>query len=93
MFRLIEVRPYRDGHGHRFVFCTETPVFLRRGRGLPRVSVPKGGQVEVSLVHLPLILGGREIAVIYGGEFITFRRGPTLTAEEVLREVSVKQRG
>ncbi len=92
MFRLLEVRQYKDGHGHRFVFRTEAPVFLRRGRGLPRISVPKGEQLEVSVVTLPPILGGREVAVIYGGEFIAFHRGPNMTAKEVLRQVSVKQR-
>jgi len=89
MFRLMEVRPYKDGHGKRLVFVAEAPTFLRRGRGLPRVFVPKGGQVEVSVINLPPTLGGREVAVTYGGEFI-IRRGPTLTAEEVLREVSSK---
>ena len=82
MFRLIEVRPYGDGHGHRFVFCAETRVFLRRGKGLPRVFVPEGAQVEVSVVNLPPILGGTEAAVIYNNEFIAFHRG--LTAEEAL---------
>jgi hypothetical protein len=93
MFRCIGVQAYENGRGHRFTFQVEESIFLRRGKGLPRIFVPKGGQVEVSLVNLPLILGDREIAVIYGGEFITFRRGPTLTAEGVLREVGVKQRG
>jgi hypothetical protein len=87
VFRFVEVRPYRDGHGHKFIFVAEAPVFLRRGRGLPRVFVPEGGRVEVSVVTLPPILGGREVAVIHGDEFIAFRRGPTLTAEGVLREV------
>jgi hypothetical protein len=86
MFRCVGVQAYKDGHGHRFTFVAEAPVFLRRGRGLPRVFVPEGERVEVSVVTLPPILGGREVAVIYNGEFF-IRRGPTLTAEEVLREV------
>jgi hypothetical protein len=90
MFRLMEVRPYRDGHGHKFISVAEAPVFLRRGRGLPRVPVPKGGRVEVSVVTLPPVLGGREVAVIYNNEFVAFHRGPTLTAEEVLREASLE---
>ena len=89
MFRCVGVQAYKDGHGHRFTFVAEAPVFLRRGKGLPRVFVPEGGQVEVSVINLPPILGGKEVAVSYGGEFI-IRRGPTLTAEEVLRKVSSK---
>jgi hypothetical protein len=73
---------YRDGHGHRFVFRAEAPVFLRRGRGLPRVLVPEGAQVEVSIVNLPPALGGLEAAIVYNNEFIAFHRG--LTAEEAL---------
>ena len=87
MFRLVEVK-HRD-EGHKFIFVAEAPVFLRRGRGFPRVFVPKGGQVEVSVINLPPILGGKEVAVSHGGEFI-ISRGPNLTAEEVLREVSSK---
>jgi hypothetical protein len=82
MFRLLEVKQYKDGHGERAIFIAEAPVFLRRGRGLPRVFVPKGGRVEVSLVNLPLTLGGTEAAVIYNNEFIAFHRG--LTAKEAL---------
>jgi hypothetical protein len=89
MFRCVEVRRYEDGHGQRFTFVAEAPIFLRRGRGFPRIFVPEGRQVEVSVINLPPILGGREVAISHGGEFI-IRRGPTLTAEEVLREVSSK---
>jgi len=88
MFRLMEVRPYKDGHGNRFVFVAETPVFLRRGKGLPRIPVPEGEQVEVSVVTLPPILGGTEAAVIYNNEFIAFHRG--LTAEEALAKTVAK---
>jgi hypothetical protein len=89
MFRRVGVQAYKDGHGYRLTFVAEVPVFLCRGRGLPRIFVPEGGQVEVSVVNLPPTLEGREVAVTYGGEFI-IRRGPTLTAEEVLRKVSSK---
>ncbi len=89
MFRLMEVRPYKDMHGHRFVFVAEAPVLLRRGRGLPRIFVPKGGQVEVSLVNLPPVLGGFEAAIIYNNTFIAFHRSPTLTAEEALNRTLV----
>jgi len=82
MFRCVGVRAYEDGRGHRFTFQVEESIFLRRGRGLPRVPVPKGGRVEVSVVTLPPILGGTEAAVIYNNEFIAFHRG--LTAEEAL---------
>jgi hypothetical protein len=82
MFRCVGVRAYEDGHGHRFTFITEAPVFLRRGRGLPRVFVPEGGQVEVSVINLPPVLGGTEAAIIYNNEFIAFHRG--LTAKEAL---------
>ena len=82
MLRLVEIKQYKDGHGERVVFVAEAPVFLRRGKGLPRVFVPEGGRVEVSLVNLPPILGGTEAAVIYNNEFIAFHRG--LTAEEAL---------
>jgi hypothetical protein len=89
MFRLVEVKQYKDGHGHRFVFRAEAPVFLRRGRGLPRIFIPKGGQVEVSIVNLPHILGGFEAAIIYNNTFIAFHRSPTLTAEEALNRTLV----
>ncbi len=86
MFRLVEVRQYKDGHGHRFVFRTETPVFLRRDEGLPLIFLPKGTLVEVSLAHLHPTLGGLEAAVIHNNTFIAFHRGPTLTAEEALEK-------
>jgi hypothetical protein len=86
MFRLAEVKQYKDGHGHRFVFVAETPVFLRRDEGLPLIFVPRGAQVEVSLVHLHPTLGGFEAAVIHNNTFIAFHRGPTLTAEEALEK-------
>jgi hypothetical protein len=82
MFRLVGVKQYRDGHGEKVVFVAEAPVFLRRGRGLPRVFVPEGGRVEVSVINLPSVLGGTEAAVIYNNEFIAFHRG--LTAKEAL---------
>jgi hypothetical protein len=86
MFRLVEVKQYKDGHGHRFVFRTETPVFLRRDEGLPFIFLPKGTLVEVSLAHLHPTLGGLEAAVIHNNIFIAFHRGPTLTAEEALEK-------
>ncbi len=86
MFRLVEVKQYKDGHGHRFVFRTETPVFLRRDEGLPLIFLPKGTLVEVSLAHLHPTLGGLEAAVIHNNTFIAFHRGPTLTAEEALEK-------
>jgi hypothetical protein len=82
MFRLVEVKQYKDGHGEKVVFVAEAPTFLRRGRGLPRVLVPEGGQVEVSVINLPPVLGGTEAAIIYNNEFIAFHRG--LTAKEAL---------
>jgi hypothetical protein len=86
MFRLVEVKQYKDGHGHRFVFRTATPVFLRRDEGLPLIFLPKGTLVEVSLAHLHPTLGGLEAAVIHNNTFIAFHRGPTLTAEEALEK-------
>jgi hypothetical protein len=86
MFRLVKVKQYKDGHGHRFVFRTETPVFLRRDEGLPLIFLPKGTLVEVSLAHLHPTLGGLEAAVIHNNTFIAFHRGPTLTAEEALEK-------
>ena len=41
---------------------------------------------QVSLIDLSPCPGGLEAAVIYGGAFIAFHRGLTLTAEEVLSE-------
>jgi len=86
MFRLVEVKQYRDGHGHRFVFVVETPVFLRRDEGLPLIFLPKGAQVEVSLIHLHPSLGGLEAAVIHNNTFIAFHRSPILTAEKALEK-------
>jgi hypothetical protein len=82
MFKLVEVKHF--GHGHRFTFQVEAPVFLRRDEGLPLLFVPKGERVEVSIVHLHPTLGGFEAAVIHNGSFIAFHRGLTLTAEEAL---------
>jgi hypothetical protein len=86
MFKLVEVKQHRDGHGHRFVFVVETPVFLRRDEGLPLIFLPKGAQVEVSLIHLHPSLGGLEAAVIHNNTFIAFHRSPILTAEKALEK-------
>ena len=85
MFRRIGVRPYEARRGHRFAFQAEEDVFLRGDDG-HMVFVPKGKRVEVSLIDLSPCLVGLEAAVIYGGAFIAFHRGLTLTAEKVLRE-------
>jgi hypothetical protein len=84
MFRFVEVRPYEGRRGHRFTFQAEEDLFLRGDGHL--VFVPQGKQVEVSLIDLSPCPGGLEAAVIYGGAFIAFYRGLTLTAEEALRE-------
>jgi hypothetical protein len=86
MFRLEKVRQYKDGHSHRFVFVAEAPVLLRRDEGLPLIFLPKGAQVEVSLVHLHPTLGGLEAAVIHNDTFIAFHRSPILTAEKALEK-------
>jgi len=83
--RLVEVKQYRDGHGHRFVFVAEAPVLLRKDDGL-LIFVPKGDRVEVSLVHLHPALGGLEAAVIHNNTFIAFHRSPILTAEKALEK-------
>ncbi len=85
MFRRIEVRPYEARRGHRFTFQAEEDLFLRGDDG-QLVFVPKGKRVEVSLIDLSPCPGGLEAAVIYGGAFIAFYRGLTLTAEEALSE-------
>ena len=84
MFRLVEVK--RFDAGHRFLFVAEVPVFLRGDKGLPLIFVPRGAQVEVSLVHLHPTLGGLEAAVIHNGTFIAFHRSPMLTAEKALEK-------
>ena len=85
MFRFVEMRPYEARRGHRFTFQAEEDVFLRGDDG-HLVFVPRGKQVEVSLIDLSPCPGGLEAAVIYGGAFIAFHRGLTLTAEEALSE-------
>ena len=85
MFRFVEVRPYEVRRGHRFTFQAEEDVFLRGDDG-HLVFVPKGKRVEVSLIDLSPCPGGLEAAVIYGGAFIAFYRGLTLTAEEALNQ-------
>ena len=83
MFRFVEVRPYEGRRGHRFTFQAEEDVFLQGDDG-HLVFVPRGKQVEVSLIDLSPV--GLEAAVIYGDAFIAFHRGLTLTAEEALSE-------
>jgi hypothetical protein len=83
MFRFVEARPYEARRGHRFAFEAERDVFLRGDEG-HLVFVPKGKRVEVSLIDLSPCPGGLEAAVVYGGAFIAFRRGLTLTGEEAL---------
>jgi len=83
VFRFVEVRPYEARRGHRFTFQAEEDVFLRGDDG-QLVFVPRGKRVEVSLIDLSPV--GLEAAVIYGGAFIAFHRGLTLTAEEALSE-------
>jgi hypothetical protein len=85
MLRRIGVRPYEARRGHRFTFEAEEDVFLRGDDG-QLVFVPRGKRVEVSLIDLSPCPGGLEAAVIYGGAFIAFHRGLTLTAEEALSE-------
>jgi hypothetical protein len=85
VFRFVEVRPYEARRGHRFTFQAEEDLFLRGDDG-HLVFVPKGKRVEVSLIDLSPCLVGLEAAVIYGGAFIAFHRGLTLTAEEALSE-------
>jgi hypothetical protein len=85
VFRFVEVRPYEARRGHRFTFQAEEDVFLRGDDG-HLVFVPRGKRVEVSLIDLSPCPGGLEAAVIYGGAFIAFYRGLTLTAEEALSE-------
>jgi hypothetical protein len=85
VFRFVEVRPYEARRGHRFAFEAERDVFLRGDDG-QLVFVPRGKRVEVSLIDLSPCPGGLEAAVIYGGAFIAFHRGLTLTAEEALSE-------
>lgn len=85
VFRFVEVRPYEARRGHRFAFEAERDLFLRGDDG-QLVFVPRGKRVEVSLIDLSPCPGGLEAAVIYGGAFIAFHRGLTLTAEEALGE-------
>jgi hypothetical protein len=85
VFRFVEVRPYEARRGHRFTFQAEEDVVLRGDDG-QLVFVPRGKRVEVSLIDLSPCPGGLEAAVIYGGAFIAFHRGLTLTAEEALSE-------
>jgi hypothetical protein len=85
MFRFLEVKPYGAGRGHRFTFEAERDVFLLEDEG-HLVFVPRGKRVEVSLIDLSPCPGGLEAAVIYGGAFIAFYRGLTLTAEKALSE-------
>jgi hypothetical protein len=85
VFRFVEVRPYEARRGHRFTFQGGRGRLPPWGRW-PDGLRPKGKRVEVSLIDLSPCPGGLEAAVIYGGAFIAFHRGLTLTAEEALSE-------
>jgi hypothetical protein len=74
MFRLVGVRPYKDGRGHRFTFQTERDLFLRGDEG-HLVFVPKGRRVEVSVLEAAPDHGGPEVALIYQEAFLWVERG------------------